>query len=154
MHLLFPKHLSRLLGHDWGARALLSCPQLAEKACVDHFLYGGEQTFLWNAATRVINEVINQYGHPFLPVRDNKNILQTDGVLIYSSRFIVFRLDRCDFDLLIRLLILCSVSCPVLQTEPVFQNGGGGHEWICSRDRRQLLEPPPKAPASLSCHVC
>lgn len=99
MHLLFPKHLSRLLGHDWGARALLSCPQLAEKACVDHFLYGGEQTFLWSAATRVINEVINQYGRPFLPVRDKKNILQTDDVLIYSSRFIVFSLDRCDFDL-------------------------------------------------------
>lgn len=93
-HLLFPKHLSRLLGHDWGARALLSCPQLAEKPCVDHFLYGGEQTFLWSGATRVINEVIDQYGRPSLPVRDNKkkkkknNVLRTDHVLIYPSQFI------------------------------------------------------------------
>lgn len=79
-HLLFPKHLSGWLGHDWGARALLSCPQLAEKACVDHFLYGGEQTFLWSAATWVSDEVSDQ--RPFLPVSKNvrdRIVVPTDG---------------------------------------------------------------------------
>lgn len=53
----FPKRLPGWPGHGWGARAPFSRPQLAERACVDHFLYGGEQTFLWSAATRVGDEV-------------------------------------------------------------------------------------------------
>lgn len=85
IHLLFPKHLSRLLGRDWGARALLSCPQLAERACVDHFLYGGEQTFLWTAATRVINEVINQYGRRFCQSETGRSRLCECDLLAHPS---------------------------------------------------------------------
>lgn len=125
MRLLFPKHLSRFLGHDWGARAPLSCPQLAEKPCVDHFLYGGEQTFLWSAATRVINEVINQYGRPSPP----KTLVQFMDVALIS---------------LIPLLFRFLSSSP--DRTGLSEQGGGGHGWICSRDRRQLLRTAAESP--------
>lgn len=74
VRLLFLKRLCGLSGHSWGGSTYYSPPQLAEKACVDHFLYGGKRTFLWRVATQV-NEVINLYGSSFLPLETEMKMM-------------------------------------------------------------------------------